>query len=78
MRLVCAVLRVRMSSLDLNFSILKHHNSCILSLQMTLEPTEEDISVAWKAVEQLYRFGIGSIAGGNQSDPRFFLQGTLK
>ena len=33
-------------------------------LQMILEPKEDEVSVAWKAVEQFYRFGVGSVAGG--------------
>ena len=33
-------------------------------LQMIVEPREEEGSVFWKAVEQFYRFGVGSVAGG--------------
>jgi len=31
---------------------------------MIVEPTEDETSVLWKAVEQVYRFGLGSVAGG--------------
>lgn len=33
-------------------------------LQLVEKPKEDEISVLWKAVEQVYRFGLGSIAGG--------------
>ncbi|XP_068738183.1 electrogenic aspartate/glutamate antiporter SLC25A13, mitochondrial-like isoform X1 [Montipora capricornis] len=31
--------------------------------KLLMEPKEEEISILWKAVEQVYRFGLGSIAG---------------
>jgi len=31
--------------------------------EMIVEPTEDETSVLWKAVEQVYRFGLGSVAG---------------
>lgn len=33
-------------------------------LQMIVEPKEDKGSLLWKTVEQFYRFGVGSIAGG--------------
>ena len=29
-----------------------------------MEPQEEEVSTFWRAVEQFYRFGLGSVAGG--------------
>ena len=39
---------------------------CLLVLlQMTSVTTdEEETSVFWKAIEQVYRFGLGAVAGG--------------
>ena len=38
---------------------------CLVSFQMTVEETkDEESSVMWKAVEQVYRFGLGAVAGG--------------
>ena len=31
---------------------------------MIVEPKEEKGSILWKTVEQVYRFGLGSVAGG--------------
>jgi len=31
---------------------------------MIVEPKEDKGSVFWKTIEQFYRFGVGSIAGG--------------
>ena len=42
---------------------------CLLSLKLVMEPKEEEISVLWKGVEQVYRFGLGSVAGGEIIDP---------
>ena len=33
-------------------------------MQMIVEPKEDKGSLLWKTVEQFYRFGVGSIAGG--------------
>lgn len=33
-------------------------------LQLVEKRKEEEISAVWKVVEQMYRFGVGSIAGG--------------
>ena len=33
-------------------------------LQMIVEPKEDRGSLFWKTVEQFYRFGVGSVAGG--------------
>ena len=33
-------------------------------LQMIAEPKEDRGSLFWKTVEQFYRFGVGSVAGG--------------
>ena len=31
---------------------------------MIVEPKEDRSSALWKTIEQFYRFGVGSIAGG--------------
>ena len=38
---------------------------CLVSFQMIVEEAkDEESSVMWKAVEQVYRFGLGAVAGG--------------
>ena len=54
---------------------------CLLPLKLLMEPKEEEISILWKAAEQVYRFGLGSIAGGELVDALvldFFVCSSLK